>query len=65
MACCGKSSRRKYVQDPMGGYKYLKAHQIKARLEVYKRRNCGGCDKRYACDYAMFLGCKGKAPQLA
>ncbi len=65
MACCGKAIRRKYVKDPIGGYKYLRAHQIKARLEVYKKRNCGDCDERYSCDYDRFLSCKGDTPNLA
>ena len=46
----------------MGGYKYLKPQQIKARLEVFKRKNCkDNCDKRYTCDYNMYLNCKGNA----
>ncbi len=59
MACCGKRNRRSHVRDPMGGYKYLKPHQIKARLEVFKKNNCKDCDKRYKCDYEMYLSCKG------
>lgn len=42
----------------MGGYKYLTDVQIKARLEVYKKRNCSGCEKRYECDYSMYVKCK-------
>jgi len=60
MGCCGRGNRRSYVQDPMGGYKYLKAHQIKARLEVFKKNNCKDCTDRYKCDYNKYLGCKGK-----
>jgi len=64
MGCnCGKARKPKYVRDPqdvMGGYKYLKPHQLKARLEVFKRNNCKGCDKRYQCDYDMYLKCKGR-----
>lgn len=63
---CGGCSKRKAVKHAkpgtkeslMGGYKYLTDQQIKARLEVYKRNNCKSCDKRYDCDYGMFLQCK-------
>jgi hypothetical protein len=62
MACkgCGKRqvSRKITKTDVMGGYKYLTARQIKARLEVYKRRYCSDCDKRYECDYEMYVKCK-------
>jgi len=64
MACggCGKHnvsrSPIKTVEDVKGGYKYLTDAQIRARLEVYKRNNCKNCDKRYQCDYSMFLECK-------
>jgi hypothetical protein len=68
MVCnCGRN-RKKLVKDPgdvMGGYKYLKPQQVKARLEVFKRNNCKDCDKRYQCDYNMYLGCKGTAPKMA
>lgn len=46
--------------DVMGGYKYLKPNQIKARLEVFKKNNCKDCDNRYKCDYAKYVECKGK-----
>ena len=55
--------KSRYVKDPqdvMGGYKYLKPHQIKARLEIFKKNNCADCDKRYQCDYDMYLKCKGR-----
>jgi hypothetical protein len=62
MGCnCGQNKRR-HVRDPqdvMGGYKYLKPHQITARLEVFKRQNCPECVDRYKCDYNKYLGCKG------
>ena len=45
--------------DVMGGYKYLKPHQVVARLEVFKRKNCKGCEDRYKCNYEKFLSCKG------
>lgn len=64
MACrgCGKSK----TVDPntvkknevMGGYGYLTDRQIRARLEVYKKKYCKDCDKRYECDYKMYLDCK-------
>ena len=63
MGCgCGKN-KGKLVRDPqdmMGGYKYLKPHQVKARLEVFKRRHCQECGDRYKCDYAKYVECKGK-----
>ena len=68
MACsgCGKKRRaaraasQKAIEkdEVMGGYKYLKDRQIKARLEVYKKKYCKGCDKRYECNYAMYVECK-------
>ena len=62
MACrgCGKRQVSKKItkDDIMGGYKYLTDRQIKARLEVYKRRYCSDCDKRYECDYEMYVKCK-------
>ena len=42
----------------MGGYKYLNDKQIKARLEVYKKRYCSDCKKRYDCNYEMYVKCK-------
>ena len=63
MGCnCGRVTK-KYVKDPgdvLGGYKYLKPHQITARLEVFKKNNCKECADRYKCDYSKYLGCKGK-----
>jgi tRNA 2-selenouridine synthase SelU len=63
MGCnCGQRTK-KYVKDPgdvMGGYKHLKPHQVTARLEVFKRKFCVDCKKRYHCDYALYLTCKGK-----
>jgi hypothetical protein len=67
MGCnCGKKKARR-VKDPMdimGGYKYLKPHQVKARLEVFKKNNCKDCADRYKCDYPMFLKCKGTKPKI-
>jgi hypothetical protein len=65
MGCnCGrtKAVNARDPLDVMGGYKYLKPHQIKARLEVFKRTNCPNCGQRYTCDYTIYLNCKGKAP---
>ncbi len=66
MACGGCSKRRAAKQmvksvdkdGVMGGYGHLTNRQIKARLEVYKKRYCKDCDKRYECDYQMYVGCK-------
>lgn len=65
MACGGCSKRRVVVDnekkenyDIMGGYGSLPDRQIKARLEVYKRRYCKQCEKRYACDFVMYLDCR-------
>jgi len=65
MGCCGKSRRRpkpkpnqRQRPDLMGGYKNLQAHQIRARLEVFKKRYCKDCEKRYDCDYKMYQQCQ-------
>ena len=67
MACGGCSKRRsnqvavaqkKEDFDIMGGYGDLPDVQIKARLEVYKRRYCKQCEKRYECDFKMYLDCR-------
>lgn len=72
MACSTCNKRRKQKakdkanakptkhKELFGDYKYLSHKQIVARLEAYKRKNCKSCDKRYTCDYAMYLGCKGE-----
>lgn len=44
--------------DLFGGYSSLNDKQIKARLELYKKRYCKACDKRYTCNYEMYLDCK-------
>ena len=70
MACGGCAKRRaartavrkaKEDQDLMGGYSNLTDRQIKARLEVYKRRYCKDCTKRYECDYKNYLECRKSA----
>jgi hypothetical protein len=65
MACGGCARRRAARNAPagtkeslMGGYKYLTDRQLRARLEVYKKNNCKDCEKRYECDYSMFVQCK-------
>jgi hypothetical protein len=49
-------SRDRY--DVMGGYRYLQPHQVRARLEVYKKKYCKSCEKRYDCDYKMYESCR-------
>jgi hypothetical protein len=66
MACGGCASRRKNRvarqnkedYDLMDGYANLTDRQIKARLEVYKRRYCKACDRRYECDYVSYVECR-------
>jgi tRNA 2-selenouridine synthase SelU len=67
MACSGCGQKRRDAaqravaqnnDEVMGGYKYLNDRQIKARLEVYKKKYCKGCDTRYECDYQMYVECK-------
>lgn len=67
MACGGCGRRRAADRtkkqaaedyDLMGGYANLTNQQIKARLEVYKRKYCRECSDRYECDYTRYLDCK-------
>ncbi len=70
MACsgCGKRNAAKQAarkaaknaqnDEVMGGYGHLTDSQIKARLEVYKKKYCSNCEKRYECDYEMYSKCK-------
>lgn len=67
MACGGCQKRRAAQQDArmavikkdlMGGYSNLTDMQIKARLEIYKKRYCKECVKRYECDYPSYVKCK-------
>ena len=67
MACggCAKrratraaARRRVADKDLMNGYANLTHQQIKARLETYKRHYCKTCEKRYQCDYTMFMSCR-------
>jgi hypothetical protein len=71
MACggCAKRNKTNINKDKLsendllfykvfGNYKYLTDRQIKARLEIYKKRNCKGCPKFNECDIGIFLKCK-------
>ena len=63
MGCCGgRRTRRPPTKqnsyDVMGGYKYLQAHQIRARLEVFKRIHCKQCEIRYECDFERYKECQ-------
>jgi len=68
---CGGCSKRRAAQvtkrqskedyNIMGGYANLNDRQIKARLEVYKRKYCKECLKRYDCDYKNYLECRKSA----
>lgn len=69
MACgsCSKHRTSRNINTPVD-YNYnltggldissLNQQQIRARLEVYKRKFCTGCGKRYDCDYASYVVCK-------
>ena len=54
MACGGCAKRRaarvaSNATPPellKGGYKYLNNKQLRARLEIYKKKNCTDCDQR-------------------
>lgn len=39
--------------------KSLNDRQIRARLELFKRKFCKDCKIRYTCDYPSYLNCKG------
>jgi hypothetical protein len=67
MACSGCGKKRaaraarsiaKNGDEVMGGFKYLNDRQIKARLEVYKKKYCSDCENRYECTYEIYSGCK-------
>lgn len=53
-------NRRAKTNDIMGGYKYLKSNQIKARLEAFKKRYCKNCKKKEDCDFDTYIICQGK-----
>lgn len=68
MACGGCAKRRatarrsanqnKEDYDIMGGYANLNDKQIRARLEVYKRKFCSTCNERYTCDFQRYTECR-------
>jgi hypothetical protein len=65
MACRGCSKRNTVKHAPagskealMGGYKYLTDRQLRARLEIYKKKHCKECPDRPQCDYGRFMSCK-------
>ena len=63
MGCnsCGKRSATRRARSSgniMNEFKYLNDRQIRARLEVYKRKYCKDCKKRYECNYEMYVKCK-------
>lgn len=59
---CSKCGRKPPVNKKgvMDGYRWLPDRQIKARLEVYKKRYCNDCDDKYECDYEMYNKCRNK-----
>lgn len=70
MACggCGKRRNSPNINttsskdyDLAGGMdiRSLNDRQIRARLEVFKRKFCNTCSIRYTCDYIRYLDCKG------
>lgn len=75
MACGGCSKRRRpspntraatpEAYDLAGGVdvRSLNDRQIKARLEVFKRKFCKTCSSRYVCNYTTYLDCKGLKPR--
>jgi len=63
MGCrsCGKrraSQANQSKVDIMSQHKYLNDRQLKARLEVYKKRYCQGCKRKEKCGYEMYVRCK-------
>jgi hypothetical protein len=46
------------LRDLTGGYANLNDRQLKARLEVYKKRFCKDCKERYTCDFSRYMQCK-------
>lgn len=60
---CGACSKRRSVDKStsvykvMGGFKHLPDNQIKARLEIFKKRHCADCDYRYDCDFKKYTEC--------
>ena len=69
MACGGCQKRgaeqlvaRQNKEDEhiMAEYPTLTSRQFNSRFEVYKRRYCRDCSKRYSCDYEMYVSCRKK-----
>lgn len=66
---CGGCNKRRAAQeaqtkasfDVMNGHGNLPDRQIRARLEVYKKRYCKACEKRYDCNYTMYVNCRKSA----
>ena len=67
MPCGGCSKRRaarasarslKSGGDITAGLANLTDKQIKARLEVYKKRFCPNCKERYTCDFVRYTDCR-------
>lgn len=61
---CGGCVKRRAIKEQkkenysvLGDYKNLPDRQIRARLEVYKKRYCKACIKRYDCTFVMYLDC--------
>lgn len=75
MACSSCSKRRRtspntHTTNPAeydltGGMdiRSLNDRQIRARLEVFKRKFCTNCSNRYECDYVSYVACKGANPK--
>lgn len=70
MACGSCGSRRKNPNvnvhspenyDLAGGMSIntLNDRQIRARLEVFKRKFCSACAIRYECTYVIYVECRG------
>ena len=64
MGCgCGKKTKRAKppIDKPftvMGNYGILNSQQITKRLETFKRMYCQNCERREACDYAIYKNCR-------
>lgn len=75
MACSSCSKRRRIPPNSeavnpedynlTGGMdiRSLNDRQIRARLEVFKRKFCKTCSYRYECTYEAYLKCKGTQPK--
>jgi len=63
MSCgsCGKRRNTNVdsnaIYQVLGGHKYLPDRQLKARLEVFKKRHCKNCEERYTCDFTNYSRC--------